>query len=109
MSSLGNFCDHSLYAPINAVASGGKYLPSHVCVHARLEGVFLLRNSIPRLDSTVRARTCMHAGKDRVLVRMLERISSTPFQCLYFQCMSHAAVAAGVIWMRPLPVVAGVH
>ncbi len=71
--------------------------------------MFLLRNSIPRLDSPVCARTRMRAGKDRVLVHALERISSTPFQCLYLQCMSHAAAAAGVIWARPLPVVAGVH
>jgi hypothetical protein len=94
MSSLGTFCDHSLHAPIDAVANGGKYLPFHYCVPARLEGVFLLRNSIPRLDSPSRHKW--------------ERISSTPFQCLYLQCMSHAAAAAGVIWTRPLPVVAGV-
>jgi len=29
MSSLGAFCDGSLRAPIDAITSGGKYLPSH--------------------------------------------------------------------------------
>ncbi len=41
-----------LRAPISAIASGGKLLPSHQCVSAKIEGVFLLRNSIPRSDSS---------------------------------------------------------
>ena len=50
MSSLGAFCDMvaPLRAPIDDVASGGKLLPSRSCVPAIIEGVFLLRNSIPK-------------------------------------------------------------
>jgi hypothetical protein len=44
-------------------------LPSHYCVPAIIEGVFLPRDSIPRIG--IRSR------------QKWERISSTPFQCLY--------------------------
>ena len=48
MGSLGISVMIPQCAPIDAIASGGKYLPSHYCVSAIIEGVFLLRNSIPK-------------------------------------------------------------
>ena len=51
MSSLGVSVMMPQCAPIDAITSGGKYLPSHYCVSAIIEGVFLLRNSIPKGDA----------------------------------------------------------
>jgi hypothetical protein len=51
MSSLGISVMRPQCAPTDAIASEGKYLPSHKCVSAIIEGVFLLRNSIPKGDA----------------------------------------------------------
>ncbi len=48
MSSLGLPVMRSQCAPIDAIASGGKYVAFSLCVPAIIEGVFLLRNSIPK-------------------------------------------------------------
>ena len=49
MSSLGLPVMLSQCAPIDAIASGGKYFAFSLCVPAIIEGVFLPRNSIPRI------------------------------------------------------------
>ncbi len=48
-SSLGLPVMLSQCAPIDAIASGGKYFALSLCVPAIIEGVFLPRNSIPSI------------------------------------------------------------
>lgn len=48
MSSLGLPVMLSQCAPIDAIASGGKYFAFSLCVPAIIEGVFLPRNTIPK-------------------------------------------------------------
>ena len=69
MSSLGLSMMMPQYAPIDAIASGGKCVAFSLLCTCYIEGVFLPRNSIPRIG--IRSR------------QKWERISSTPFQCLY--------------------------
>ena len=63
MSSLGLSVMRLQCAPINAIVVEASMLPSHYCVPAIIEGVFLPRNSIPRI--VIRSR------------QKWERISST--------------------------------
>ena len=48
MSSLGLPVMLSQCAPIDAIASGGKYFAFSLCVPAIIEGVFQPRNTIPK-------------------------------------------------------------
>jgi len=49
MSSLGLSVMRPQCAPIDAITSGGKYFAFSLCVPAIIEGMFLPRNTIPRI------------------------------------------------------------
>ena len=70
-------------------------LPSHYYVPAIIEGVFLPRNSIPRIGIRSRQKWGGYLAH--------------PFSASIVQCMYQAAAAAMLVLTRPLPEVAGVR